>query len=155
MAAPILGKRKRAQAASSNGNPKVQPAKQHESADTTIRPQLSADGAQEEDNNILQEILRRHFEQRFKPLPEDEKVSETIATEEQDEDEDEDEEEWGGISDEDEEQAAPVVEVVDHGKARGDARGDLEQKAALKAFMVSFTTAAVFSEPNMQRSLTY
>lgn len=142
--AAILGKRKRAQAASSNGHQKAESVKQHKPTNTTTKPNPSTETAETEDNNILQEILRRHFEQRFKPLPEDEKVSDATATEEQEEDEDE--EEWGGISDEDEEQAAPVIEVVDHGKTRGDARGDLEQKAALRAFMVSSATATAFNE---------
>lgn len=136
MVGPILGKRKRAQVASSIGSQKVEPGKQPRVTDTTTGPNTSAVNAESENNDILQEILRRHFEQRFKPLAVEEKALDTLATEEQDEDEDE-EEEWSGISDQDEEQGAPVVEIVDHGKARGDARGDLQQKAALRAFMVS------------------
>ena len=92
------------------------------------------------------EIFRRHFEARFKPLPdvEEKKGRKKGAVVEEEDDEDEDEE-WGGLSgeseDDDEEEDSDgddgmkrrKVDVVEHTSA---ASAPKMSKAELKAFMV-------------------
>jgi hypothetical protein len=74
-----------------------------------------------------QELFRRHFEAKFKPLPAVKKVEKVV---EETENDSEDESDWDGIS-EDEEGA---VEVVEHTDAH--ARMALMSKEEVKAFMV-------------------
>ncbi|KFY27271.1 hypothetical protein V493_03599, partial [Pseudogymnoascus sp. VKM F-4281 (FW-2241)] len=107
------------------------------------------DEDEDEDEEELDaaEIFRRHFEARFKPLPD---VKEKkggkksgVVAEEEDDDEDEDEE-WGGLSeeigDDDEEEDSDddegvkrrKIDVVEHTSA---ASAPKMSKAELKAFM--------------------
>lgn len=83
------------------------------------------------ENNDLQAIFRRHFEARFKPLPEDCKPKAQKTALVEDEDEDEEDSEWSGFSDEREDEA---VDVVDH--SLGVAATTEISKEELKAFMV-------------------
>ena len=74
-----------------------------------------------------QELFRRHFEAKFKPLP---VVKEAEKLVEAQEDDSEEESDWDGISED--EQAA--VEVVEHTDAQS--RMALMSKEELKVFMV-------------------
>lgn len=75
-----------------------------------------------------QELFRRHFEAKFKPLPVVKKV-ETVL-EEVPVDEPEEDSDWDGISDD----GGCAVEVVEHTDAQS--RIVLMSKEELKAFMV-------------------
>jgi hypothetical protein len=75
-----------------------------------------------------QELFRRHFEAKFKPLPVVKKVGTVV--EEVPVDESEEDSDWDGISDDGE----GVVEVVEHTDAQS--RIALMSKEELKAFMV-------------------
>jgi hypothetical protein len=77
-----------------------------------------------------QEIFRRHFEARFKPLPTVEKSVKVV--EETPRKSSEEDSEWDGISDE-EERGVQVVEHVD-----AQLQMTAMSKAELKAFMVRF-----------------
>lgn len=74
-----------------------------------------------------QELFRRHFEAKFKPLPVVKKVEK--AAEEDSEDDSEEESNWDGIS-----EGGEVVEVVEHTDTQS--RLALMSKEELKAFMV-------------------
>jgi hypothetical protein len=74
-----------------------------------------------------QELFRRHFEAKFKPLPVVKKAEKVIEVQEDDSEEDSD---WDGIS-EDEQTAVQVVEHTD-----AQSRMALMSKKELKAFMV-------------------
>lgn len=74
-----------------------------------------------------QELFRRHFEARFKPLPVVKKAEKVIEVQE---DEFEEESDWDGIS----EDGEGGVQVVEHTDAQ--ARMALMSKEELKAFMV-------------------
>jgi hypothetical protein len=87
----------------------------------------SADSESEETN--AQELFRRHFEAKFKPLPVVKKV-ETVVVEVASEDDSEEESDWDGISDHGE----GAVEVVEH--ADTQSRMALMSKEELKVFMV-------------------
>lgn len=88
----------------------------------------------DEDDTLLelnaQEIFRRHFEARFKPLPQAEKNA-LKAIEEQLEVKSEEDSEWDGISDGDE----SAVQVVEHADAQS--RMATMSKEEVKSFMVS------------------
>ncbi|KAG0652396.1 Forty S assembly factor [Hyphodiscus hymeniophilus] len=75
-----------------------------------------------------QELFRRHFEAKFKPLPVVKKVEEVIVVQEDDSEDDSD---WDGISDDDQ----GAVEVVEHSDF--ESRLALMSKEELKAFMSS------------------
>jgi len=112
--AVALGKRKRGQYAK-------------QSSPLHTRP---APGTEEtEEESALQDILRRHFEARFKPLPTEPKPQREATVEEFEESSEVDDEAWQGFSEEEK-----PVQVVDnsvfvHGGNRLD-------KKELKAFMV-------------------
>ena len=95
------------------------------------------------------EIFRRHFEAKFKPLPEVKKKKKVVTVEEEEDDEDDDDE-WGGLSgdeeddddeddedDEDEEGSNGAqkrkIDVVEHSS---NVSAPKMSKAELKAFMV-------------------
>lgn len=75
-----------------------------------------------------QEIFRRHFEAKFKPLPQVEKPTKVV--EEELEDTAEEDSEWGGISDTEEDD----VQVVDHTDRLS--RMATMSKMELKSYMV-------------------
>ena len=96
------------------------------------------------DNEDMQELFRRAFEKKFKPLdvePVTSKAKETPAEEDdEDDDEDEDEEEgsgaeddWSGLSDDD----TPKVEVIEYKDATYDDSDEATSKALKRAFMSS------------------
>lgn len=95
------------------------------------------DGRQDDEDATLlelkaQEIFRRHFEARFKPLPQVEtKALETKAATEKLEVDSEEDSEWGGISDGDE----AAVQVVEHTDAQS--RIATMSKEEVKSYMVS------------------
>ncbi|KFY09032.1 hypothetical protein V492_05674, partial [Pseudogymnoascus sp. VKM F-4246] len=90
------------------------------------------------------EIFRRHFEAKFKPLPDVKEKKKNRVVEEEEDDEDEEDEEWGGLSgeseDDDEEEESDEddgvkrrkIDVVEHTSA---ASAPKMSKAELKAFM--------------------
>lgn len=108
--ATTLGKRKRRPAEAVKNDVEVRP-------DPTESSDLDA-----------QEIFRRHFEAKFKPLPTVKKVAKVV--EEAPESDSEDESEWDGISEEEGES----VEVIEHTDAQ--VRMAAMSKQQLKAFMV-------------------
>lgn len=92
------------------------------------------DGQEEhEHTNLLeqeaQDILRRHFEAKFKPLPQIQKKAE-VVNEEEPEVAPEEDSEWGGISD-GEQDAVQIVEHTD-----GQSRIVTMPKDELKSYMV-------------------
>jgi hypothetical protein len=108
--APALGKRKR------------QAARQ------------AADDHQDDENTSLleqeaQEILRRHFEAKFKPLPQVQKKAD-VVDEEQLEESSVEGSEWGGILDEEQD----AVQIVEHTDSQS--RITTMSKDELKAYMV-------------------
>lgn len=74
-----------------------------------------------------QELFRRHFEAKFKPLPLVKKVEEVVTVQENGSEEGSD---WDGIS----EEGHDAVEVVEHTDAQS--RMALMSKEELKTFMV-------------------
>jgi hypothetical protein len=108
--APALGKRKR-QAAGKAGDD------QQDDENTRLLEQEA------------QEILRRHFEAKFKPLPQVEKKAYAVD-EEQPEKTSEEDSEWGGISDEEQD----AVQIVEHTDAQS--RITTMSKDELKSYMV-------------------
>lgn len=98
---------------------------------TAIEDEQSSDS---EDSGSLeldaQEIFRRHFEARFKPLPTVQK-SVQVAGETPDSDSEEDSE-WSGISDEED----TAVQVVEHVNVQSQIA--TMSKEEIKEFMVSF-----------------
>jgi hypothetical protein len=129
--APVLGKRKREAA-----------SEKSKSADNGCEREQTPT---EDETNILQDVLRRHFEQRFKPLDVVEKQEEPEKVEE--EPEEESEEEWSGLS-EGEESEVEIVEA-NGGAKRSDI---LDGKSAMKAFMVCALLIIVYGEPVPNRS---
>jgi len=118
--APLLGKRKR---------------KRTDKAEASIAYSRRETAAGDEEANAqeLQNIFRRAFEAKFKPL-----VAETKAIlEDNEESEDgaDSEDDWDGLSAEDDEAEAGQghVQVVEHGTI---AETELLTRAEMKAFMV-------------------
>ncbi|KFY62432.1 hypothetical protein V496_04606, partial [Pseudogymnoascus sp. VKM F-4515 (FW-2607)] len=167
MAKTVSTKRKREEGVSAR---KIR-VLEEESATTQVDDMRSSDedGEDEEDEEEEEEldaaeIFRRHFEARFKPLPD---VKEkkggkkgAVAEEEEDDDEDEDEE-WGGLSgegsedddaeedSEDEGVKRRKIDVVEHTAAVSAPK---MSKAELKAFMsarppTSATTTTALTTP--------
>lgn len=89
-------------------------------------------GFPESFNEAAQEVFRRHFEARFKPLPKVQKLIEAVA--QAPDDVSEEGSEWGGISDEE----GSSVPIIEHTDAR--AQMATMSKAQLKAFMVVFSS---------------
>lgn len=104
----ILGKRKRRTLKS------VREGKR-ESSEESESPEVDA-----------QELFRRHFEAKFKPLPVVKKAEKVVEIQE---DESEEESDWDGISED-----GQAVEVVEHTDTQS--RTALMSKDELKAFMV-------------------
>ncbi|KAJ4400345.1 pre-rRNA processing and 40S ribosomal subunit assembly [Didymella pomorum] len=115
--APQLGKRKRV------------------SREELERPSRSPSPSEGSDNEDMQELFRRAFEKKFKPLavePINPKVKEAPSVEEDVSAEEAEESDWSGLSDDD----TPKVEVVEY----KDTRLDLDEeasKALKRAFMTS------------------
>lgn len=116
--APLLGKRKRTDKETASGA-----SSQRETAAANA----------EENAQELQDIFRRAFEAKFKPLvTEPEALSKDIGKSEE---EAESEEDWDGLSadDDDEEEVSGLVQVVEHGVI---AETETLTRAEMKAFMV-------------------
>lgn len=115
--APQLGKRKRV------------------TREELERPSRSPSPSEGSDNEDMQELFRRAFEKKFKPLavePINSKVEEAPVVEEAEDEDEDDEPDWSGLSDDD----APKVEVIEYKDTRLDS--DEEASKALKrAFMSS------------------
>ncbi|KAJ4331170.1 pre-rRNA processing and 40S ribosomal subunit assembly [Didymella glomerata] len=115
--APQLGKRKRV------------------TREELERPSRSPSPSEESDNEDMQELFRRAFEKKFKPLavePINPKVEEAPATDKDESAEEAEESDWSGLSDD----ATPKVEVIEYKDTRLDS--DEEASKALKrAFMSS------------------
>jgi hypothetical protein len=96
---------------------------------THIGKRKRAESEESESSEIdAEEIFRRHFEKRFKPLPGVQKAA--MPMEAVSEDEPSEESEWGGIS----EPAEESVEVIEHSDAQS--RREAMPKEERKAFMV-------------------
>lgn len=110
-----LGKRKRSQ-----------PTEPSDKTTQSSSPSLDSD----EDTRTLQDIFRRHFEAKFKPLPLEKPHASEPVGEDQDEDVDSTDEdaEWSGFSDEED------VEVVEH--SHDTFSTTAHDRHDLKAFMV-------------------
>jgi hypothetical protein len=113
---PALGKRKR--------------VTREELEAPSRSPSPSSDSGNS-DGEDLQDIFRKAFEAKFKPLDVEPKKSKLVEADTNigEELEKEEESDWSGISDED-----GKVEVVEYADTRGP--GELASKADLKAFMV-------------------
>ena len=115
--APQLGKRKRV------------------TREELERPSRSPSPSEGSDNEDMQELFRRAFEKKFKPLavePITSKVEEAPSVEEDESAEEAEESDWSGLSDDD----TPKVEVIEYKDTRLDS--DEEASKALKrAFMTS------------------
>lgn len=112
--APTLGKRKRQ-------TPK---APENDSHDDNNAESFQLDA---------QEILKRHFEARFKPLPQVEKAK--IVEEEKLEDSSEKDSEWDGISEDEEQNNVQIIEHTDT-----QPRIATMSKNILKSYMVWIST---------------
>jgi hypothetical protein len=99
--------------------------------------EASKDSSEDEKLSDAQELFRRHFESKFKPLPIAKKptkvVEEVLEDEDSDENADEDSD-WDGISEEE----GNSVEVVVH--ADTQANTAKMSKEEIKAFMVGPTS---------------
>lgn len=135
--APTLGKRKR--------------VTREQLAQPSRSPSIS--DSEDSDREDLQEVFRRAFEAKFKPI----QIEPVIKIPEQDEvvAEDEDEEsdsEWSGLSS-DEDNGVEIVECA--GAQRGS---DKASKAEMRAFMVrscSFTTRSLSKHGSPQNHPRY
>lgn len=119
--AVMLGKRKRARGSADGAG------EREDWRSSSPSPESCADEAEERD---VQDVFRRHFEAKFKPLvrveaPMTQEETVDVAGEEDEEDE------WEGFESEDE---APIT-VVEHNGALEGMASRLE-KRELKAFMV-------------------
>ncbi|KZM23689.1 pre-rRNA processing and 40S ribosomal subunit assembly [Ascochyta rabiei] len=113
--APQLGKRKRV------------------TREELERPSRSPSPASGSDNEDLQELFRRAFEAKFKPLdvaPKKPRIEETPTVDEAEEDEEESD--WSGLSDDE----SNKVEVIEYKDATYDSDEEAS-KAAKRAFMSS------------------
>lgn len=107
------------------------------------RPTRSRSSSAEPNNEDMQELFRRAFEKKFKPLdiepkkPKAEKAP--LVEEEEDEDDEDNESDWSGLSDDE----TNKVEVIEYKDATHDSNEEAS-KAAKRAFMSSKppTTAA-------------
>lgn len=124
VAPATLGKRKRSSSSTAKARAKLQ-----EDPSTS-------------DTEDLQEVFRRHFEAKFKPLSPAKKSREadnvTQELEAEDGDDEGDADSWGGVSSDDagdneDVEMADGIEVVEH---TGLGRYDRASKAEMKAFMV-------------------
>lgn len=98
-----------------------------------IPPQARASPSDSEDNTAdLQDIFRRAFEAKFKPLPVEKKISQEQAIDAEENDSAEDDA-WDGLSQEDEEDDTPRVQVVEVGAVT---MPEGLSRAEMKAFMV-------------------
>ncbi|KAF3042095.1 hypothetical protein E8E12_001887 [Didymella heteroderae] len=99
------------------------------------RPSRSRSPSEASDNEDMQELFRRAFEKKFKPLavePITPKVEEAPVVAVDEREEEDDESDWSGLSDDE----APRVEVIEYKDTRLDS--DEEASKALKrAFMSS------------------
>jgi hypothetical protein len=102
------------------------------------RPSRSPSPEASSDNEDMQELFRRAFEKKFKPLdvePVTIKAKETpVEEEEEDEEEGSDaEDDWSGLSDDD----TPKVEVIEYKDTTYDDSDEATSKALKRAFMSS------------------
>ena len=124
--APQLGKRKRV------------------TREELERPSRSPSPSSGSDNEDMQELFRRAFEKKFKPLDVEpkkpKKVEEAPIAQEDEEEEDDDESDWSGLSDTE----SNKVQVIEYKDATYDSDEEAAAKAAKRAFMTSKppTTAA-------------
>lgn len=89
------------------------------------------------DQQDVNEIFRKAFEAKFKPLPQEEKVIEEVVAEAQNDHSDEDSA-WSGISEDEEE-----VEVVQH-TADATSKSESLSKREQRAFMVCISHIPIF-----------
>lgn len=128
--APQLGKRKRV------------------TREELERPSRSPSPSSGSDNEDMQELFRRAFEKKFKPLdvePVKRKSKETPVIEEEEEEE-EDEDDWSGLSDDDSNQ----VEVIEYKDTNRDSDDEATLRAQKRAFMSS--KPPTFSTPTTNLS---
>lgn len=116
--APQLGKRKRV------------------TREELERPSSSPSPSEGSDNEDMQELFRRAFEKKFKPLvvePINRSVEEVPAIEEDESAEEAEASDWSGLSDDDD---TPKVQVVEYKDTRLDSDEEVS-KALKRAFMSS------------------
>jgi hypothetical protein len=116
--APTLGKRKRIT---------------REDLEQPSRSPSPSSASSDEDGEDMQDIFRRAFEAKFKPLDVEPKKVKTETVVEEDGGESEEESAWSGISSENED--ANGIEVIEYGGSRPT--NEKASKAEMKAFMSS------------------
>ena len=101
---------------------------------TAVSQRETAAANAEENAQELQDIFRRAFEAKFKPLVVEPKASFEDVGESEEETPSEDD--WDGLSaDDDDEEASGLVQVVEHGII---AETETLTRAEMKAFMVCY-----------------
>lgn len=144
--APQLGKRKRVT------------REQLERSSRSRSRSASASPGESSDEEDMQELFRRAFEKKFKPLdvePVASKDKETpVEDEVKDHDEEQDseaEDDWSGLSDDDN---TPNVEVVEYRDTAYDDSDEATSKALKRAFMSSKPPTSMSAKPTSSLSTT-
>ncbi|KAF2261180.1 hypothetical protein CC78DRAFT_561908 [Lojkania enalia] len=128
--APTLGKRKRVT---------------REGLEQSSHLHSPSSASSNSDSEDVQDIFRRAFEAKFKPLdvePQESKITEPEEEEEEEEEELEEDSDWSGISSE----AEDEIEVIEHSTTRR--LGDRLSKAEMRAFMSSKPPTSTIQTPS-------